>query len=374
MTSAISNYLKKRGIKGPWELAHPPNQLQYSFIIVIPAFCELEYLPLTLQKIAEQPPSLLDRTLVVIVVNHSTDVSDGVLTNNAETLTLLENSHFPVEMNWVDAASKGLELPVKFAGVGLARKIGMDLSLPYAQPDSLLCCLDADTIVEPDYQFSIESYFKINNCPAAVVNFVHQKSDNPKVEAAIRLYEKFIKTTAQRIRAAGSPFGYHAIGSTMVCTAGGYCAVGGVPRKKAGEDFYFLQEIAKYRSVGIIDKILVHPSPRLSDRVHLGTGSRLKQALDGLNLLNLFYSDMAFSVLERWLKLAIVSYKTGVETLLESCLDIDSSLPDFLLRENIKTVWGGLQRSSPSKEHFPRQFHRWFDGLKTIRLLKNYSK
>ena len=51
----------------------------------------------------------------------------------------------------------------------------------------------------------------------------------------------------------------------------------------------------------------------------------------------------------------------------------NKDLNTFLINEGINNIWLGLQASSPTKEHFIKQFHRWFDGLKTIRLLKKFS-
>ena len=48
--------------------------------------------------------------------------------------------------------------------------------------------------------------------------------------------------------------------------------------------------------------------------------------------------------------------------------------PQFLNEQKINNIWDGLQKSSPSSKHFEKQFHRWFDALKTIKLLKYFSK
>ena len=57
-----------------------------------------------------------------------------------------------LNIGFVDAASAGKELPQKDAGVGLARKIGMDLALlifDYDPPGKkILVCLDADCTVD----------------------------------------------------------------------------------------------------------------------------------------------------------------------------------------------------------------------------------
>ena len=42
------------------------------------------------------------------------------------------------------------------------------------------------------------------------------------------------------------------------------------------------------------------------------------------------------------------------------------------ITKNIEDIWKKLRESSPTEIHFQRQFHRWFDALKTHRLLNRY--
>ena len=74
---------------------------------------------------------------------------------------------------------------------------------------------------------------------------------------------------------AGSPYAFHAIGSTMSCTAEAYAAVRGMNRRTAAEDFHFLDKLAKLGRIGHIEKTTVFPSPRTSHRVPFGTGQRM---------------------------------------------------------------------------------------------------
>ena len=48
----------------------------------------------------------------------------------------------------------------KKAGVGTARKIGMDFILKYAKQDSLIFCLDADTMVKNNYLDKVIKHYK----------------------------------------------------------------------------------------------------------------------------------------------------------------------------------------------------------------------
>ena len=163
------------------------------------------------------------------------------------------------------------------------------------------------------------------------------------------------------------------MGSTMICTSEAYTAVGGMPRKKATEDFYFLQELAKFCGVHVIPDILVYPSSRPIGRVYLGTGFRMAQVEQGFEIESLHYSQNAFTLLQQWIALGTAAWKISLIELLEKTISQNKGLKNFLLKEGIENIWKNLQSSSPTENHFHHQFHRWFDGLKTIRFLKHFT-
>jgi hypothetical protein len=162
------------------------------------------------------------------------------------------------------------------------------------------------------------------------------------------------------------------MGSTIICRADAYASIGGMPRRKATEDFYFLQEFAKFRSVDEIKSILVFPSSRESERVYLGTGFRMSQAKKGEDLGELAYPDEAFKILKEWLTIASLGYNDDIKSMMSKVQKLSSVLHKYLLEENIKAIWDPLRESSPTEAHFQKQFHRWFDGLKTHRLLNRF--
>ena len=314
-------------------------------------------------------------TLVIVVVNHGENADELFKNDNKKTLQFLSTSTYSITLGVVDAATPGLELPPRQAGVGMARKIGMDLALPYLMGKrSLLFSTDADTNVDRHYLEIVLDYFKQYNADAAVVGFSHSIPENPDLENTIKEYEEFLLITALKIKEAGSPYGYVALGSAMVCKAEAYMAVGGMPRKKATEDFYFLQELAKFCTVHSIPDILVYPSSRPVSRVYLGTGFRMAQTQRGFEIKNLHYSKHAFTLLHKWIALGTTAWKMTLVELLDKIGSQNKELKNFLVKEGIENIWNNLQSSSPSENHFIRQFHRWFDGLKTIRLLKHFTK
>ena len=369
----VQAYMKKRGIAGPWKIDPKPDK-KFHQAVVIPAYGEAELLPHTLTSLDKNDALILKDTLVIVVINNAVHSVESILKNNQTTLNNLKSTQYNYTLGIVDATSSGFELPDKQAGVGLARKIGMDLSLPHlSSPESLIFCTDADTIVSKDYIEKVLTYFDTNRVQAAVVGFRHLESNDKKQEKAIRQYEIYLLTTAEKMRETGSPYGYVAMGSTMVCTVEAYCAVGGMPRKKATEDFYFLQELAKFCGVQTIPEILVQPSSRLISRVYLGTGSRMKQVQDGFDINTLYYSDKSFHLLSNWIDLGSNAWKMELSLLNKKTSAINPSLTNFLQREGIEDIWSNLQTNVPSEFHFTEQFHRWFDGLKTIRLLKHFT-
>ena len=353
----------------------PKPKKKFDQIIIIPSLGESNHLPQTLLSINQNEKVLLEDTLVIIVVNNSKNASITIKNDNKKTLQILSNQKYIFFLTIVDATSSAFVLPSKYAGVGLARKIGMDLALPFLKSNkSLLLSTDADTILNSNYLQTILYYFNKYDINAAVVGFKHSISKNKYIEQAIRKYEKFLISTAKNICRTGSPYGYVSMGSTMICTGMAYMAIGGMPKKKATEDFYFLQELAKFCGVFSIPKILVHPSSRPISRVYLGTGFRMAQAMEGFNINNLYYSNKSFILLKEWIQLGINSWKIDFYQLLKNIDEKNIYLKQFLLKEGIEKIWQNLQASSPTKKHFTHQFHRWFDGLKTIRFLKYFTK
>jgi glycosyltransferase involved in cell wall biosynthesis len=371
LSAQIDNYLRKRGVKGPWGLSPIPNY-KFQNIVIIPAYAELQHIGQTLDSLSQCEVDSFDNIMVVVVVNNEPDAPPHIIVNNQQTLLNLKKRDDPFYIAVIDASSEGVSISKKHAGVGIARKIGMDLALKFAFPHSLLYCLDADSLVAPTYFREIQAHFNSTESVAAVVGFSHIKNENPELEIAIRQYEAFLRMTAMKLKDAGSPFGYVAMGSTIICRAHAYASIGGMPRRKATEDFYFLQEFAKFRGVTEIEAILVYPSSRESERVYLGTGFRISQAKKGEDLGKLAYPNEAFKILKEWLTIVSSAYSEDINKILTTVQKLNPLLHDYLLEENINEIWNPLRESSPSEAHFQKQFHRWFDALKTHRLLNQY--
>ena len=66
------------------------------------------------------------------------------------------------------------------------------------------------------------------------------------------------------------PYVFHTVGSAMAVKALPYVKAGGMNRKQAGEDFYFIQKLVPSGGYFNLNSTTVYPSPRISFRFHSG--------------------------------------------------------------------------------------------------------
>ncbi len=395
MKNPIAKYLERYAEQGTWTIRADTGE-EIRNVVVIPALAEYPTLLATLHSLAKNDPYELCRTLVACVVNNRPypQASQEDIANNRQTLTILEalqakragepddskeRSHLEairrsaLRLALIDASSPGRELP-PHGGVGLARKIGMDLSLALlarqgAPERCLLLSLDADTLVEPGYLSAVSSYFDRSGDAAAVVSFAHREGENRAMSDAIAYYEASLRYYVAGLRYARSPYAFHTIGSTMVATARGYALVRGIPKRLAAEDFYFLNKLAKVGTVGRIDRTTVHPSPRHSTRTPFGTGNKIGKLLQDESDPLLFYNPDIFPSIRVWLNLIAENTGADGQGLMTRAARIDPSFPAFLDRQDFPAIWRKLQDNFPDPGILRRQFHVWFDGLKTLKLV-----
>ena len=181
----------------------------------------------------------------------------------------------------------------------------------------VICCLDADTLVEENYLSAFRTYFTRTGDPAAVSAYAHQKPDDPKLQAAICCYEIFLRSYVIGLSYAGSPYAFHSIGSTMACTADGYTDVRGMNRRTAAEDFHFLNKLAKIGKIGTITETTVFPSSRPSGRVPFGTGRSMLRFLTGGTDEYRLYDPRIFVILKEWLAAMEADPDRDPETILD---------------------------------------------------------
>ncbi|QIA07602.1 glycosyltransferase [Draconibacterium halophilum] len=255
-------------------------------IVVIPCLRETE-LTNTLNSLNEcDLPKC--RVEVILLINQSEVANADTIRLNTQTKAeadkwIAENPKSGIRFYTVGPVN----LKKKWAGAGLARKKGMDEAISRFntndRKDGILVSLDADTLLAKNYLVELEKHF--NEHPkqvGATLAFEHQKQQlGEKHREGIDLYELYLDYYKRALHFSGYPHSLFTIGSAFAVTAEAYVKRGGMNRRQAGEDFYFLQNLVQMGKVGEITSTKVYPSARLSNRVPFGTGPILQKWMKG---------------------------------------------------------------------------------------------
>jgi len=304
--SVVDQYFKRFQAKKIQIDLLPSNDLK--IIIVIPVYNE-ENISATLDSLFINQDDLSFSVEVITLVNNSEDEKLEIKEQNLATFKELKKlsqtyqkktTLIPVYINNLDQ---------KHAGVGWARKLGMDLALQRFKKinyNGVIVGLDADTTVESNYLNSIYHFFKKTNFNSASIHFEHPTEGNEFDDfhyQQIINYELHLRYYKNSLKFANLPYSYHTIGSAFAVSASSYAKQGGMNRRKAGEDFYFISKLIKGEKFGEITKTKVIPSPRISDRVPFGTGRSIYEGINNQKNLLLTYDFKSFEAIKSWIEL-----------------------------------------------------------------------
>ncbi|MBN1926587.1 MAG: glycosyltransferase, partial [Prolixibacteraceae bacterium] len=262
---------------------YPPRLPAMEIIVVIPCYNEPDILK-TIESLSKcEYPGVSVGT--VVVINSPEGAACEIVEQNRATSIELEGckKYLPGWMNLFAIDAQGL--PQKHAGAGWARKIGMDWATGHfnntGNPNGLIASLDADTLVDANYFTAIiQAFRETPDAVAATLYFEHPLNDDPTKGGIVR-YELFMRYYRNALEYSGFPHAIYTLGSCFVVKAGAYVAQGGMNRRKAGEDFYFLHKLVPLGEIIEIKSTTVHPSARISNRVPFGTGPALKKIQEG---------------------------------------------------------------------------------------------
>ena len=337
-------------------------------IIVIPSFYEL-YIKNTLQSLTNCN-NYSCNVEVLIIINERENISEEIsafhfaqyhdLTEWSKTHNTEKLSFYPILCANLDSKS---------AGVGLARKIGMDEAykrfLKLNELNGIIICLDADTIVAQNYLHILENeYYKSDKIKAYSIHFKHPLDEaNPNYHAIID-YELHLRYYINMQRLLGLPFAFYTFGSAMAVRVLAYGEAFGMNKLNAGEDFYFLHKFIKTGYFGEINETTVLPSSRFSDRVPFGTGkSMTKQSFDETKLLT--YNYRSFEILKSMtdnLQLAYMDTQLFLEK-------IDPKIIEFLIKYDPSKKINEIKKHTSNYSQFTKRFFIWFDAFLLMKYL-----
>jgi len=125
----------------------------------------------------------------------------------------------------------------------------------------------------------IEKHFEQHsNTPGCSIYFEHPIAGNEfeaNIYEGIINYELHLRYYYQALKYCGLQYAFHTVGSSMVVRSSAYQKQGGMNKRKAGEDFYFIHKIIALGNFSELNSTVVYPSPRISDRVPFGTGKAI---------------------------------------------------------------------------------------------------
>jgi len=362
----VNTYLHRRAWPGPLIEVSPDTDL--SMIIVIPAFKEEAVVRVLQCLLACMSPS--GSVEVIVVINQPEGAPKEVEEVNTRTHSEVsewagKNSSPKIRFHVLYQP----DLPRKKAGVGLARKIGMDEAarrfISIDNPDGVIVCLDADCEVQENYLIEIEQFFKqypdVEGCSVYFEHPLHNL--DPHLRNSIIEYELHLRYFIGIQRWAGFPFAYQTVGSSMAVRTGVYCKAGGMNTRQAGEDFYFLHKVIERGAFGEINTTTVFPSSRTSDRVPFGTG-RAMLTSGGIDEERLTYNPQIFVDLKVFLDIVELFRLTSlqnVDFLLRNILP--TSVMTFLAENDFKAKLDEINTHTANAITFRKRFFHWFNAF-----------
>jgi hypothetical protein len=366
-----SSYLQKHS--GKYIDTKLPNQAKADVIVVIPCYNEPELI-YTLQSIktCSKPNANL---LVVVIINSGIDAKHDVILQNRSTYTEVER--FAVlnnesRLTYFPLLSENL--PKKHSGVGLARKIGMDLAIDHFYTNNnkgIIISLDADCEISENFFVSIyDEYSQNDKLNSTIHNFYHRvEDDDYGIENAIRQYEMYLRYFSKMLKYTGFPYYYHTIGSAFAVSADAYVRVGGMGRQQGGEDFYFLQKIFQLGYTKELYKTFVYPKARFSDRVPFGTGPALQKILDEPDRRIKVYSKLSFYHLKSLFDMKDSFFKMNEKEAISYLSDLHPALQNFLKEINFLDSLSDCNNNCSSLNSFGKRFFHHFNSFKIIKYL-----
>ena len=346
-----------------------------NIIVVIPCHDEKNLLAsLKALQNCDAPTCFVE---VIVVINHSENSDFAVKQQNENT--------FLAAQKWITKAQqttsfiqfyvlKAFDLPKKHAGVGLSRKIGMDEAAfrlhQINRPQGIIACFDADSLCQKNYFVALEKHFAENpKNSACSIYFEHPTTGeeyDENVYKAIILYELHLRYYVHALRFARFPYAYQTIGSSMAVRAKDYLKQGGMNRRKAGEDFYFLHKFIPLGTFTELKETIMLPSPRPSHRVPFGTGKAVQDILDKKAEEDFYptYHYQIFEDLKVFLSQIDVFHTLTQKNELEQLIKtLPKSVREFLKAYHFEEKLKEIQGNSTNLASFRRRFFHWFSAF-----------
>lgn len=407
--TALAKYLERYAEPETQQLTGFPGHFQQG--LVVPVYREHRDVAKRFCDFAATHQS----TLLILVVNRpDSGTVEQILADKLWCQQFLAYQRFaPAQLRWtscqdrlklyaleqdsavlvVDRALQGPAIPAQ-QGVGLARKIGADILCRLIREQKVLspwiANTDADALLPAEYFSALTASSETSPAaiPAAIIYpYEHIFADSQAPVLATLLYEFYLHYYVAGLQYAGSPYGYHTLGSTITAHYRHYAQVRGFPKRAGAEDFYLLNKLAKTGAIESLQGPVIQLQARISDRVPFGTGPAVKSLTMAAEPLAMaLYHPHCFCYLRLFLQSLLKLAELGpadipqlpqhiADTAASLCADNGSGsvTPEHLLAlcQSLQ-LQAALEHSlSHGKDAKTRLNHlrQWFDGFKTLKLV-----
>jgi len=366
----MNSYLKKHAFTGPIISDIPTENLQ--IFVVIPCFNETSLIPVFESLANCMIPGVAVEVLAV--VNSSIESDAEIKECNRKCLNEADEwiSSYSRPGNLKFYTTHFPELPKKHAGVGLARKIGMDEAVrrfEYLDTDGVIVNLDVDCTVSENYLTAIHDFFQFSKSDACSIHFEHPIEGVSKdIEQAIVQYELYLRYYIHMQELIGFPWAFQTIGSAMAVRSSVYQAQGGMNKRKAGEDFYFLQKVIELGNFENLEHAVVYASPRKSDRVPFGTGKAVNDITSGDGKY-LVYAPESFEQLQVLFASVDSFFEAGKEQVTAILNGLPQALRTYLSLWGVEEKLAQINSFTTSPDAFRKRFFREFNAFQLMKYL-----
>ena len=238
--------------------------------------------------------------------------------------------------------------------------------LPHLDRDGIIVCLDADCKIHNNYLQSLEAHFEHHpKTPGCAIYFEHMLDEKLSAEnfKAICGYELHLRYYTHGLKFCELPCSFQTVGSAMAVRCSAYQKQGGMNKRKAGEDFYFLQKIIKLGDFTELNKTVVMPSARLSKRVPFGTGHAIATFLQGSENRFYTYHPQTFRDLRQFVRSSSILFRQSGTAIAETWQAFPPALQKFINKNSYVAQMEDFNTNTSSSDAFKRRFFNWCDGF-----------
>jgi hypothetical protein len=347
-------------------------------IVVVPAFDEPGITNLLDSFAGCRKPDC--RAEILIVVNAPDNAGAENLLNTRNGAVAAEswkkqNRDLFFDVHVID----GLGLKSSGWSVGLARKTGMDEAVRrfdlLNNPDGIILNIDADCTVKNNYFEAVYSELAgRSDRMACSVYFEHPVSgdDFPaEIYRSIKLYELHMRYFVQGLSYAGFPWVHHTVGSAIAIKAKAYVKSGGMNKRSAGEDFYFIQKLLPAGGFFNLTSTTVYPSPRVSTRVPFGTGPVISRLTESPDAGLLSYNPEAFRELRLFFSMVDGFFCEETNIPDSKFSDLPPGIRLFISSEDWDYRITEIRNNTSGKDSFRKRFFSWFNMFRIVKYLNS---